>query len=385
MEGGNLNIKRCKKCVTPASYPGALLDSEDICFYCREHEKIYGNWEKEKAQRSQLFEKIVDKAKRKKRQYDVMVPLSGGKDSTYALYLATKVYKMKTLAYTFENGFFTDAARENVNRAIEVSGADHYFFKINPGRMMKVYKHFFEHTGLFCPVCMRGMALGRIVLHRYYKIPLILRGTSKRTEEWVTPEIFQDGRLYFFQNVLRKAPLDCELKDFYLDRSLLEKIYLALYILSRQRISIGVMDIQVPDYLEWDYDEIYKVIKGEFGWQELSDRDEHIDCEIEPVIPYIRTKKVPDLTANALRYSAMIRTGMMKRDEALDLVNKEMVQKDILPNETKCLLSKLHITMDEFEEWSTSSFRHMEFQKMPFSMKVFDFVRKFISRDSARG
>lgn len=81
----------------------------------------------------------------------------------------------------------------------------------------------------------------------------------------------------------------------------------------------------------------------------------------------------------------MIRTGMMKRDEALDLVNKEMVQKDILPNEIKCLLSKLHITMDEFEEWSTSSFRHMEFQKMPFSMKVFDFARKFISRDSARG
>jgi hypothetical protein len=325
------------------------------------------------------------KAKRRSKRYDVLVPLSGGKDSTYVLYLATKVYKMKTLAYTFDNGFLTDVASENIKNAIEATGADHYLHKIHPQRLMRLYKHFFEYTSLFCPVCMRGMSFGRIALRRQYRIPLILRGTSRRTEEWVTPEIFQDSSLYYFKNVLNKFPVDFNVRDFYLDRSFAEKLAFAIYLLSRKRILIGTMDIQVPDYLDWDYNKIYKTIEKELGWRKLPDRDEHIDCLIEPAVHYIRRQKIPELTPNTLRYSAMIRTGMMKREYALSLVNKEMTDEKSLPEETQYLLSRLSISPEEFKEWSKSSFRHMGFQKMGLVMKLFTIARKYISRDSARG
>lgn len=381
----DLKVERCARCVTPANYPGASVDSKGVCYYCREYEKLWGNWENERSQKVHEFEKLLMKAKRRSKQYDVLVPLSGGKDSTYVLYLATKVYKMKTLAYTFDNGFLTDVASENIKNAIEATGADHYLHKIHPQRLMRLYKHFFEYTSLFCPVCMRGMSFGRIALRRQYGIPLILRGTSRRTEEWVTPEIFQDSSLYYFKNVLDKFPVDFNVRDFYLDRSFAEKFALAIYLLSRKRILIGAMDIQVPDYLDWDYDKIYKTIEKEFGWRKLPDRDEHIDCLIEPAVHYIRRQKIPELTSNTLRYSAMIRTGMMKREYALSLVNKEMTDENSLPEETQYLLSRLGISPEEFKDWSKSSFRHMEFQKMGLVMKLFTIARKYISRDSARG
>jgi len=298
--------------------------------------------------------------------------------------LASKVYKLKTLAYTFDNGFLTKIARENIDNAVNGSGADHYMYKISNQKIMPIYRHFLKNTGLFCPVCMRGINLGRIALRRQYKIPLILRGTSKRTEEWVTPEIFQDSSLYFFKNVLHEFPMNSDVKDFFLDRNLREKSSLALYLLSRKRISVGVMDIQVPDFLEWDYEEIYQTIHKEFGWQKLPDRDEHVDCLVEPVVHYIRCKKVPELTANTLRYSAMIRAGMMKRKEALKLVRQETEESGKLPRQIEHLLSKLDITMDEFEAWCDDSFRHMDFQKKPLAMKLFNSTRTFLGINTSR-
>jgi hypothetical protein len=351
---------------------------------------LWDGWQDQKAERAEMFDRLIAKAKAKARRrgclYDVLVPLSGGKDSTYALYLATKVYKLRTLTYTFHNGFLTQVAGDNINRALEATGADHYMFKISRQKLMRLYRHFFEHTGLFCPVCMRAISVGRIVLHRQHKIPLILRGTSYRTEEWVTPEIFQDGRLEFINNVLHKHPLGFDVPDLYVDRSLSEKFSLALNLLSRNRISIGVMDMQFPDYLDWDYDVIYKTIQRECGWERLPDRDEHIDCLVEPVVHYLRRQRVPELTPNTLRYSAMIRSGMMKRDTALRLVEEEANEALTPPPHTEHLLTGLGITAEQFAEWSRCSFRHMEFQKPGLAMRLFNLARKITSpgRDTAR-
>ena len=50
---------------------------------------------------------MIDQARAKKRIYDVLVPLSGGKDSCYLLYFISKKYDLKCLAVTWDNGFLT--------------------------------------------------------------------------------------------------------------------------------------------------------------------------------------------------------------------------------------------------------------------------------------
>lgn len=96
-------IKRCNRCILPASLSNITFDENGVCNHCLKYEHDFKNWDLIKDRREKEFIEILEKAKKLKRPYDCLVPLSGGKDSTYALYLATKVYGLKTLAVTLDN------------------------------------------------------------------------------------------------------------------------------------------------------------------------------------------------------------------------------------------------------------------------------------------
>ena len=122
------DIKRCTRCILPASLTGITFDESGVCNHCRKYEADFKDWELIKERRKNEFEEILAKTKKLKRPYDVLVPLSGGKDSTYALYLCTKVYGLKTLSVTLDNGFLTQPAKDNIRNAIASCNTDHIFY-----------------------------------------------------------------------------------------------------------------------------------------------------------------------------------------------------------------------------------------------------------------
>ncbi len=60
------------------------------------------NWDDTRAERRARLDRFIQWAKKKGRRYDALVPLSGGKDSTYCLYLATRQFGLQVLAFTFD-------------------------------------------------------------------------------------------------------------------------------------------------------------------------------------------------------------------------------------------------------------------------------------------
>ena len=363
-------MNRCIKCVSPDSYPGLSLDDNGCCNHCLDHENNYGNWESTKEERKKLLEQLIEKARKKSKYYDVMVPLSGGKDSTYVLYIAAKVYDLKVLCYNFDNGFQTNIAKKNIESAVNATGADLIVFRPDPAQLMRLYRHFYKHTGLFCPVCMRGIYAGEFSLMKAYDIPLNFGGTSRRTEEKVVPEIFQAGDITFFENVLKAHPFPEDIRIYRYERSLKEKLNRALFLLSKGKIHRGWSKISLPDYLDWNYDEIFEKI-SEIGWKSLPDRDEHVDCEVDPVVHYQRQLQIPDLSYNTLKYSAEIRAGQMSREEALKLVEAEMEIKE--PKQLNNFLEKLDITRKEFDLYMENRYnlQHMQYQKERLLMRAF--------------
>ena len=106
--------KICKRCIMPESLPDIKLNEEGICNLCLAHEVIK-KIEGEKPLESDLI-KILNKYKGKNK-YDCMVMCSGGKDSTSALYYMKKRYGLNPLAFTFDHGFETEEALENIKNA----------------------------------------------------------------------------------------------------------------------------------------------------------------------------------------------------------------------------------------------------------------------------
>jgi hypothetical protein len=94
-------MQRCSKCILPETYPNITFDEKGVCNFCRTYK------EPKPTGGEDILINLFNKVKKMGRIYDAVVPLSGGKDSTYVLYLATQVYKLNVLAYTFHNGFLT--------------------------------------------------------------------------------------------------------------------------------------------------------------------------------------------------------------------------------------------------------------------------------------
>jgi 3'-phosphoadenosine 5'-phosphosulfate sulfotransferase (PAPS reductase)/FAD synthetase len=89
------------------------------------------------------FERLLKKVRRKE-GYDCLVPISGGKDSMYALYLLAGVYKLNVLAYNFDNGFQSEKAAQNIQKGVKKYGVDLVIYK--PGKMC--YSNSIEHFSL---------------------------------------------------------------------------------------------------------------------------------------------------------------------------------------------------------------------------------------------
>ena len=368
-------MRLCSRCVTADTYPGIVLDRDGVCSHCREFESIQRSWEATRQSKLDRFERLVAWAKKQGRRYDALVPLSGGKDSTYVLYLATKKYNLKVLCYTFDNGFQSDIARQNLAEAVRRSGADQIIIRPNPSETRELYKHFLRYTGLFCPVCMRGIYAGTFAVTQQFHIPLVLTGTSARTEERVAPEFFQDGRYSFFRSVLKAHPFPRNVGIFDYDRSLLHKIKRGLFVLSNGRIRLGLAEVQVPDFLDWNYTAIYRLITTEMGWRALPDRDEHGDCDAEPVANYLRRFRVPELTRNMLRHSAEIRAGQRDRCSALQEMENERRQGGGAPAELESFLTHLGLTPEEFRSQMADPFRHMQFQGTELLRRLLNTIR----------
>ena len=102
-------MKLCRRCILPDNYPGIEFDGGGVCSYCASYRKLQPPPSKE-----QELIRLVEKARRNKGRYQAIVPISGGKDSAYALYMARKQFDLRVLAINFDNGFRSASAEANL-------------------------------------------------------------------------------------------------------------------------------------------------------------------------------------------------------------------------------------------------------------------------------
>ncbi|PXF59972.1 MAG: hypothetical protein C4B58_02130 [Deltaproteobacteria bacterium] len=125
-----MDAKECSRCLLNDRIPGVtFLGDSQVCSVCINYDQTWGNWSEKRKELDQIF----DIARKKKRSFDVLVPLSGGKDSSYVLYLCRRVFNLKCLAVTFDNGFLSDHAKQNISNACDRLGVDHVYFRLDRG------------------------------------------------------------------------------------------------------------------------------------------------------------------------------------------------------------------------------------------------------------
>ena len=120
--------------------------------------------------KSENAEELVKIAKSKNKKYDALVAVSGGKDSSYALHLCTKVYGLNVLSFTNDHGLRADFADENVLKIVKKLGVDHV--RTEEPILMDLYRHLFVKTSHFCSVCELATFNSNFMVAEKYDVPL---------------------------------------------------------------------------------------------------------------------------------------------------------------------------------------------------------------------
>jgi len=113
-----MNPQVCTRCVQDHRVPGIKFNEKGICNFCGLHdlmEQEYPNDERGDKRIQSLLSKIKKSSKGKK--YDCVLGLSGGRDSTFLLWLCVKKWSLNPLVVHFNDGFDNPAAGENMLKA----------------------------------------------------------------------------------------------------------------------------------------------------------------------------------------------------------------------------------------------------------------------------
>ena len=118
-------MKYCKRCVYPESAVNLIIYDDGICSSCKFYENYMSITDKQWQERKKVFEDILEENLKKNNSFDVVVPVSGGKDSYFQTHVVCKQYNLKPLLITYEGNNFLPEGIYNRDRMRFLFDADH--------------------------------------------------------------------------------------------------------------------------------------------------------------------------------------------------------------------------------------------------------------------
>jgi hypothetical protein len=366
----------CSRCVLSNSYPGLFFDDHGVCSICREYDQWTHGWKLGLPQRKKILKRICKQAKNKHKEFDALIPFSGGKDSTYVLYIAKKELELNCLAYTFDNGYLSKYAKTNIEKTCRKLGVEHVSYRLNPNLLNDLYALFVRKTGYPCSVCMRGIAMGTDKLAELYDIPLIISGSSPRTELMGTPEMSEHGLIAHVRAVLEGEPIAKKCKRLLFTYSLRRKFGHLLFYLARKKRLITYAWFRLADYIDWNYDIIQDTIRRELAWS-APKYSEHMDCIIHPIQKYIQIRRFPDLSLDRMRFARLIMAGQMSREQALQQLERTRVHNP--KTELELFLKNIKMTREEFDNYIDLGPRHIQYNSQTLLEKMINKISSLVT------
>ena len=321
--------------------PGIAFDAAGICSFCAVHDRMEHHFPLGEAGLKTVEQHAAAMRRHGRgRRYDCVLGVSGGRDSTYMLWYCITQLNLRPLAVHFNDGFGNPVAGENMVRACQRLGAE-LRTVTSDWRESKDLKIAFlkasvpdmeEGTDLGIATALYGVAAKEGLQH-------VVIGQSFRTEG-IAPLSwnFLDGK--YLKAVHRQfgtvplRPWEANNPGFNL--GLKEMFYYAFV----RRIKTVTLLYHL-NYVRKDVDEL---IVRELGWK--SPGAHYSDDLYQSLIYYLNRVKF-NIDRRLFNYSALVRSGQMSRDEALDRVSRV----NTIEDETliELCIKRLGLSRDEFE------------------------------------
>ena len=311
-------VRHCVRCGLPSSFPRATFDESGICSICRSYEAIRDHAQAYFKTENDLRRLFEESARQHGSKYDCLMLYSGGKDSSYALCRLVDM-GLSVYAFTLDNGYIAEGAKENIRRVSEALGVP-VEFATTPA-MNAIFRDSLMRFSNVCNGCFKTIYTLSLQRARELGIPIIVTGLSRGQmfETRLTEEMFRDG--------LRSSEE--------IDAAVLaaRKVYHRVGDEVTRSLNASMFDddeifdaIQFVDffrYVDVGLDEIYSYLRERVPWVRPQETGRSTNCLINDVGIYVHLRERGHHNY-ALPYSWDVRLGHKSREAALEELDDDI-------------------------------------------------------------
>jgi N-acetyl sugar amidotransferase len=311
------------------------------------------------------------------KDYDCIIGLSGGVDSSYALYLAVK-NGLRPLVVHLDNGWNSELAVNNISNLVRSLNVDLYTHVIDWEENKDLQLSFFKANVIDIELLMDNAMLAlNYRMARQYKVKWILAGTNRSTEGMHMPSNWNwlkfDARN--IRDIHRKnGSIPIKTHDLFSVTGFLWNRYV-----------LGIRWTSFLDYFDYRKDDALTILQNEVGYRPYPYK--HYESVFTRFYQgYILPRKF-GVDKRKLHLSTLVSTGQMTRDKALELLSQSPYpDSGQLKDDHTFVLKKLGFTQNEFESYmATPQVSHDAYRSEKTLWNLISWGNKLVKKYMKRG
>lgn len=324
------------------SDPNIVFDSQGQCEYCLNFKNnIQPSWQTDERGENELnllAEKIKQEGKGK--DFDCIIGLSGGLDSSYVAYVAKEKMGLRPLLFHVDAGWNTDQAVGNIEKLVDGLGLDLYTEVINWEEMKAVQTAFLksqiadqdlpQDCAFFCSL---------YKFARNNKIKYVITGSNYSTECCREPEewgAYPGIDRMLFNDILDRAGTP-KLKTFPI-------IDIFVYKVFYQRF-LGMEIVKPLNFVPYIKTDAEKELSDKFGWKKFQHK--HHESRFTRFYEDYWMPNKFGFHKRRAHFSSLIMTGQLTRDDALERISRPEMDDHFIQQEFEYVANKLDLSVEE--------------------------------------
>lgn len=369
------NYQVCTRCVMDTTDEDIQFDEHGVCMRCREYEeRILPDWKHGKGHEAELQE-LINKIKKsgEGKQYDCILGLSGGLDSTYMLHLAVKEWGLRPFVFHIDCGWNLPVAEDNIRKVCNGLGVELHIEKMDWNELREMQLAWFR-TGMEMLDAPQDHAFIALIdrFSRELGVKYIMNGYNISTEIVADPVSWTNdggptGDSTYMKDVIKKY-CRIPIKNYTFTNGFKHKFWIP-YVLGVKTLKplnlVPVTRQQMIDTLVSNYDyEPY----GQKHFEDL-------------LTKFLEGYWMPKRFGHDIRraqLSSLVVTGQMTRDEALKILEQPPITEEEGKAMFKEVAKRLEISEEELQKYfempkCTEKFKSQE-KLYNFGIKLYEWL-----------